>query len=260
MGIIDGAAILDELSDLKFYADCHVKESVTTTFDWLKELDLAGAPHATIVIAERQTAGKGRRGRTWESPVGGAWFGILLRPEFDLEQSSCISIVTSLALARGIETRYNQPVRVKWPNDLLLYDKKLCGILSELMTEGARIRALNLGMGVNVNNPVPTEARLGAISLAEVLGYDVDLEGFFGNVLRSFAETYQQFISGGFQSLMSDFESYSAIRDRIWIHRDDVNIEAEYCGLSETGRLIVKYDGKTEELIAEDVSLSLTES
>ena len=258
MANLDGAAILDQLRNLDFYSECHVKESVTTTFDWLKELVELGAPHATIVIAERQTAGKGRRGRTWESPVGGAWFGILLRPDFDVEQSSCMSIVCSVALAKGIENRYNLPVKIKWPNDLLLYDKKLCGILSELVTEGSNVRALNLGMGVNVNNVVPKEARLGAISISEILGHDVDLADFYGIVLRSFAETYRQFISGGLQSMMSDFESYSAITKKLWIDRDDEMIEAEYCGLSELGRLIVKYDGKTEELIADDVTLSLS--
>jgi len=259
MSAIDSEALLAQLSDLEFFQACHVRESVTTTFDWLKELDQANAPHGTIVIAEQQTAAKGRRGRGWESPKGGAWIGLLLRLDLDLSQISCLSIVTAVGVVKALNENFNLPAKIKWPNDVLLYDKKLCGILAELSNERDGTRALHMGIGVNVNNSVPRDARIGAIALADVLGYAVDLQAFCGIVLRSLAESYQTFLNEGFFPIKSAWETYSALGEKIWLHRNGNVIEADVLGISDVGRLIVKINNITEELIAEDVTLSLSE-
>jgi BirA family biotin operon repressor/biotin-[acetyl-CoA-carboxylase] ligase len=258
MATLDGNQILHQLSD-PFYPECHVRESVTSTFDWLKELERSGAPEGTIVIAGRQSAGRGRRGRVWQSPVGGAWFGILLKPKIPVAQSGCISVLSAVAIAHALREEYNRPVEVKWPNDLWLYQKKLGGILSELTTAGNRVESLLLGIGINVNNSVPKDVRIEAISLAETLGHDVDLQDFFVVVLTEFASLYKKFIAHGFESIRTEWERISALSEMIWIEREHEKISAKVRGLSPLGKLVVEIDGRIEELVADDVTLSLKE-
>ncbi|MBI1730885.1 biotin--[acetyl-CoA-carboxylase] ligase [Candidatus Acetothermia bacterium] len=258
MATLDGTEILRQLSD-PFYPECHVRESVTSTFDWLKELERSGAPEGTIVIAERQSAGRGRRGRVWQSPAGGAWFGILLKPKIPVTQSGCISVLSAVAIAQALREHYNRPVEVKWPNDLWLYQKKLGGILSELTTAGNRVESLLLGIGINVNNAVPKDVRIEAISLAETLGHDVGLQDFFAAVLTEFASRYRNFLEHGFELVRTEWERVSALSESIWIEREDQKIIARVRELSSLGKLVVEINGRIEELVADDVTLSLKE-
>ncbi len=252
-------SLIHSLLNKNFYPACHVRESVTTTFDWLKELESAGAPNGTLVIAKSQTAGRGRRGRTWQSPAGGAWFGILLRPPLSVAESGCISVVTAVAVAQALRDQYNRPVEVKWPNDLLLSQKKLGGILSELTSSGNRVESLLLGIGVNVNNSVPKDVRMEAISLSESLGREVDLAEFFAAVLNRFAVVYEQFLESGFEPVRAQWQRLSALKEKIWIERENKRIPASVIGLSEHGRLVVAVHGKVEELVADEVTLNLKE-
>ncbi len=140
---------------------------VSSTLDVLHELAGRGAPHGTVVVAGEQREGRGTRGRTWYSPPGGLWYSILYRrvAESALEQ---LSLRIGLGAVRAVESvAGGVRLGLKWPNDLMLGERKLGGILGEARWQGARLAWVVVGIGINVQNPVPTDMASTAVSLAD---------------------------------------------------------------------------------------------
>jgi BirA family biotin operon repressor/biotin-[acetyl-CoA-carboxylase] ligase len=136
-----------------------------STSDRLKQLARAGAPEWTAVVAEAQTGGRGREGRTWQSPPGGLYLSVLLRPR--AERAPLVPLAAGVALAEAVSS-LGVRVGLKWPNDLLVADRKLAGVLAESSSAGASVEWVVLGIGVNVAlDPLrlPEELRSGVTSL-----------------------------------------------------------------------------------------------
>lgn len=147
---------------------CHLAERVGSTLDVAHDLGENGAPAGTVVIAGEQTAGRGRDGRVWHSPPGGVWLAVLLRPP--AVPLGIVSIRAGLVLADVVDELLGAPVaRLKWPNDVLLDDRKLAGVLCEGRWQGDVLQWLTVGLGVNVANAIPEALRDTAIALAERL-------------------------------------------------------------------------------------------
>lgn len=118
-----------------------------------KRLAEEGAPHGTLVIAGRQEAGRGRRGRAWESPAqDGVFMTVLLRPDLKPKDASMLTLVAAMAVAKAVRQLYGLPAMIKWPNDVLLSGKKICGILTEMSAEIDSVNYLVTGIGINVSN------------------------------------------------------------------------------------------------------------
>jgi BirA family biotin operon repressor/biotin-[acetyl-CoA-carboxylase] ligase len=146
---------------------CEVHERVTSTLDVLRELAEDGAAPGTTVLADEQVAGRGRQGRRWYSPPGrGAWIGYLMRPE-DPSAVALVALRVGLAAADALEV-LGASVALKWPNDLILANRKLGGILCEARWRGARPAWVAVGVGLNVHGPMPGDLRDSAIALDEV--------------------------------------------------------------------------------------------
>ncbi|HXF95078.1 MAG TPA: biotin--[acetyl-CoA-carboxylase] ligase [Gemmatimonadales bacterium] len=142
--------------------------TLASALDAVHELAAQGAPAGTVVLAEEQTAGRGRDGRTWRSPAGGVWLGALLRPGGGALPA--IAVRVGLAVAEAVDGVLGRPVtRLKWPNDVLLQDRKLGGILCEGRWQGDALQWLAVGVGVNLANEIPAELGDRAIALREVL-------------------------------------------------------------------------------------------
>jgi BirA family biotin operon repressor/biotin-[acetyl-CoA-carboxylase] ligase len=249
----------NELRSEGFFAQWLYQESVSSTLDLARGMAEKGAPEGTVVIAGRQTAGRGRLGRFWESPPGGAWFSLLLRSLRDLGQAGCISVLSAVAIAQALRERYELPVLVKWPNDLFLYGKKLGGILVELSSVGARIDWLILGVGINVNNPLPQGTRVAPISLAVALSRCVALEDFYRVTLKALARSYLMFLREGFEPIRQCWKELSLLEDGVWVRKGQERFLARVRGLSQLGKLVVEREGRIEELVAEEVTLGLKE-
>jgi BirA family biotin operon repressor/biotin-[acetyl-CoA-carboxylase] ligase len=230
--------------------------SLGSTNDYLKQLAESGAPEGTVVIAREQTAGRGRFGRRWLSPKGGAWFSLLLRPPIPVEQAGCISVLIAVSLARALREHWGVPVGVKWPNDLYGSGKKLGGILIELSSRGQQITWLIAGVGINVNNELPKETRVAATSLARELGRDINLERFFEVALEAIARGYERFLAEGFDFLRKEWQGLSVLPKRIEVLTDAERLEAQVLGLSESGKLIVRVGESIRELTSEEVTLA----
>ena len=141
--------------------------TLTSTLDVVHEMGLRGGLHGTTVIAEEQTAGRGRDGRTWRSPVGGVWLGMLLRPGH--VELGALSVRAGLVVADAVDELLGAPAaRLKWPNDVLLADRKVAGVLCETRWQGESPEWLALGVGVNVCNEIPAELAGRAVALQEL--------------------------------------------------------------------------------------------
>jgi BirA family transcriptional regulator, biotin operon repressor / biotin---[acetyl-CoA-carboxylase] ligase len=141
--------------------------SVRSTMEHAREMALEDARCGAVVVAERQTAGRGRRGRQWASPIGGLFFTLVLAPTLAPEHAARVVMAGTIALCRTLRHLTGAPFQIEWPNDIYLRGRKVAGLLADYLVEGGVLRFLNLGVGTNVANRAPGS---GAISLADVTG------------------------------------------------------------------------------------------
>ncbi len=225
-----------------------------------RKLAEAGAPHGTLVVADCQNAGKGRRGRTWSSPRGmGIWMSILLRPSFPPMCASMLTLVAGMAVVRGVEQACSLHPLIKWPNDLVLEGKKICGILTEMSTEDEEIRYVVTGIGINVNNEeFPPEIRETAASLRMELGHAVRRSPVIAETARAFEEYYEIF------SRTRDMSGLREIYDGLLVNRGRevcvLDSKGSYrgraLGIDDEGSLLVeREDGQVVHVISGEVSV-----
>jgi BirA family biotin operon repressor/biotin-[acetyl-CoA-carboxylase] ligase len=161
-----------------------------STMDAAKQLARKGCPDFTTVIAGCQTSGRGRLNRQWLSDKGGLYFTVVLRPDLPPVLSFRVSFLASLTLARTLNEMFDVDVRVKWPNDLLVDERKICGMLSELEAEADRVAFINVGLGLNVNND-PSGIEPAATSLKAILGRKVSIKDIVARYLDAFEQRMQ---------------------------------------------------------------------
>ena len=235
-------------------------DELDSTNTKIKELAKGGAGHGTVVVADKQTAGKGRRGRTWESPEGtNLYFSILLRPTFATEKAPMLTLVMAYSAAKAIREQLHLDAMIKWPNDLVLSKKKICGILTEMTLDGTEIDYIVVGTGINVNlTEFPEELKNTATSLCMEKGETVDRKELLGNVLEEFWKQYERFLE--VQDLSYFQKEYNEML---------VNCGKEVCvlepgkeylatarGINELGELLVtKTDGSKAVVYAGEVSV-----
>ncbi|MBO4748843.1 MAG: biotin--[acetyl-CoA-carboxylase] ligase [Lachnospiraceae bacterium] len=225
-----------------------------------KRLAAQGEAGGIVVTARAQTAGRGRRGRTWESPAdANLYFTLLLRPEFETQKASMLTIVMALAVAKGIlENISNIPLGIKWPNDIWVNGRKVCGILTELTLDKNKIDNVIIGVGINVEaQSFPEELRDSAAALGE-FGQAPDKATLLSAILRQFDALYAQFCAAGdLTPLMDEYRALSLNLGRsVRILDPKGEYEAVARDVSPTGELIVELpDGETRNVFAGEVSL-----
>ncbi len=160
-------------------------QQLESTMDTARQSARSGCPHFTVVVAEQQSAGRGRLNRSWHSGSGGLYFTVVLRPQIPPALSPRLNLCASLVLAETLRKDYAIPARVKWPNDVLVDGRKIAGILAEMEAEADRVSYVNIGVGVNVNNN-PTPAEPGAVTMQEQVGSPVSRKKWLAAFLDSF--------------------------------------------------------------------------
>lgn len=236
----------------------HFFASTGSTNPDAKHFAEEGEPHGTIVVADRQTAGRGRRGRSWASPAGTSiYFTIVVRPQFAPDKASMITLVTALSVAQAIEEVTGLPAEIKWPNDIVVHRKKVCGILTEMsMTpEMDEIQFVVAGVGVNTNHDspedFPEEIRETATSLKIESGRQIDRAGLLERILARFEENYDTFVRiGDLSGLREAYQAHLINMDAQVLVLDPAG---EYTGIargiSKTGELIVERDNGEQVLV-----------
>jgi BirA family biotin operon repressor/biotin-[acetyl-CoA-carboxylase] ligase len=233
---------------------------VGSTNDYAKKLAAYDAGEGTVVVAETQTAGHGRRGRRWISPRGGLWFSLILRPEIRAAHAAKLVFVAGLAVAETLRKLYGLKVETKWPNDVLVDGRKICGILSEMNSIGERITFVTIGIGINANfakNILPEELGEGATSLMDELGRKIQLEKLLKVLLENLETTYEVFKEGAFDSLLSEWKKYAAFLGRkVEVEYDNEKLCGVATDIDDEGALLLKLDdGTTKRALVADVSI-----
>lgn len=190
--------------------EVRVLPEVGSTNDYLKEAAREGAPEGLVLLAERQTAGRGRLGRNFQSPAGkGLWLSLLLRPQCPPERLPQVTALTAVAVRRAILAACGLETGIKWPNDLVWQGRKLCGILTELETGGDGL-ALVIGIGLNVSQQpedFPPELRPTAVSLTQALGRKIPREPLAAALLRRLDAMYRDLLSGSLAPWRQDYRA-----------------------------------------------------
>jgi len=163
-----------------------------STMDRAREMALRGADGGSVFTAEKQSAGRGRNGRTWVSRQGGLFFSILERPRLTIADYTLLSLVIQIAVAKSLSSICGKQAVLRWPNDVYINSRKIAGISTEIAGEGDLINWLTGGVGVNVNNPVPSGK---ATSCAEVTGHFISRRQILNRILDEFENVKKTFTS-----------------------------------------------------------------
>lgn len=216
-----------------------VKEEVTSTNEVAKALALEGEPEGTVVTALRQTGGKGRLGRSWESPEGGVYLSVILRPELPAQDLTLLTVLSCLPVAQAIEECCHAVPRIKWPNDIKLNGKKVAGILVEACYRGGEPRFLIMGVGVNLNTDATRLSTPEAGSLKELCGKDLDPEHFLNVLLFKLDDFYSKFKKG--ERDMAAYGRYSeSIGQDVELRLGDQRVRGKGMHLEDDGSLVLR--------------------
>ncbi len=206
-------------------------KEVDSTNRVARELSEAGE---VVVMAERQTAGRGRLGREWMSEKGGLYFSMALSPRLPISEVPKLTLTAGVAVAEALSFAN---ARLKWPNDVLVDGKKVCGILSEVVGEDLSVRVV-VGIGVNVSNPVPDGVP--AANLNQ-LGCEVGILDVFEMVMASFSRRYSQLISGGWEEIRGRWVELSdTIGRRVKVSVAGESYEGVAVGIDSDGALLIE--------------------
>ena len=236
----------------------HFFDRIDSTNAKAKELAENGAKHGTLVVADSQSAGRGRLGRTWESQEGtGIFMTLILKPEVAMDRASMITLVTALAVAHGIKEVTGADVKIKWPNDIVLHGKKICGILTEMIVQPDNENYLVVGIGINVHNKSFPKELVSIASSLHLEGYEVHRVSLIEKMMEHFEVFYEKFLQtedlspmlDGYQELLVNKDKAVRVLD----FKEPFDGTAK--GITKRGELIVDTGEGTKLVSSGEVSV-----
>jgi len=241
------------------------KEEIDSTNEYAMRLANEGAPEGTLILTDFQTAGKGRLDREWFSTKGkNLLVSLLLRPELEVEAVQKITLATATILIESIKGFLKnrkikiKDLEVKWPNDVLLKGKKLCGVLAESKLQNKQIEALVLGIGLNLNmsqKEMSGEIKKSAISLIDEIKKPIIIEDFLAYFLKRFEKDYEKFERTNYSDAVRNWKKHcKQFGKPILIHAPDSEERGYFHDIHEDGYLIYRTeDGELKRLVAGDI-------
>ncbi|NQD67220.1 biotin--[acetyl-CoA-carboxylase] ligase [Bacillus haikouensis] len=241
----------------------HYEESVPSTQKIAHDLAGNGAVEGTLVIADEQTAGRGRLMREWHSSSGsGIWMSLILKPHLPPQKAPQFTLITAVAVVQAIEEVTELQPQIKWPNDILINGKKVTGILTELQAESDKINSIIIGIGMNVNHSIdhfPAEIRSIATSLAIEKGDLLSRAELVQTVLERIESLYTLYMKEGFTPIKLLWESYAvSIGKRIRARTINGTVEGTALGITAEGVLKIKdNDGTVHHIYSADIEVNI---
>ena len=236
----------------------HFARETDSTNLWIKRLAKEGASEGTLALAEFQSAGRGRLGRSWEVPEGtSVMMSILLRPKFEPQYAPTLTLVMGMAVAKAVKN-LGFDVSIKWPNDVVVSHKKICGILTEMGVRDGKIDYAVIGVGINVNiKEFPEEMVDKATSLYLESGREFDRSQIPGLVMEAFEKYYEKFAATcDLSGLKEEYESILANYNQPVRVLAKEPYEGVARGITDGGELLVeKTDGTIVAVSAGEVSV-----
>ena len=243
-----------------------VLDRVASTNRWAMTETTLG--HGAVVAALAQTEGRGRLGRTWQSPAGSLPFSLVLAPRLPPNEATLLTLATALGVVEGIHDTCGIELGIKWPNDLLWQGHKVVGILTEMRSDADRMARAVVGVGININTDtgreLPSEIAGRATSLAAITGQSIDPAALLRRVLTRLEPVYDGL--WGPHRVDARAQMMADYRDRCITLGQTVNVTrighrsqtGQAIAVDEEGRLVVEIDGQRHHLLSADVSLSAT--
>ena len=233
--------------------------TLTSTNDIAKQLAAIGTKEGTIVVAEIQSNGKGRLGRKWVSPEGGLWFSVIFRPKVRPKHALKLTLLGSVAMVKTVNRLYGLRAEIKWPNDVLINQKKVCGILTESEIQGKNMNFAVLGFGINANldlNAFPQHLRDSATTLKAQLRKRISREILLCRLLENVETCYDLFKNRKFETILDDWRRLSGfLGSYIEILDGQRKVEGRALDLDGDGALIVRLkDQNIHKVISGDVA------
>ena len=242
--------------------DIRVFQETTSTNDIIEKLARDKVKEGVVVFAESQTKGRGRLGRKWISPARkGLWFSVLLRPDMRPQETTQLTVAAATAIRRAIATATGLKAKIKWPNDILLNNRKAAGILTELSAEVDRVRHIILGIGVDVNlsaTEFPTELRKLATSLKIEAGKTISRPDLAVEILRELDHDYARIGAGRFEAIAHEWEEHCETLGRaVTIQLGERRIRGRAESLDDDGALRLRTEyGQLERITGGDVTIA----
>jgi BirA family biotin operon repressor/biotin-[acetyl-CoA-carboxylase] ligase len=231
-------------------------DSVSSTMDIAMQLGLKNSTEGTLVLTESQTKGRGRLGREWFSPrYKGIYLSLILKPKILLNQAPILTLMASVSICEAIKEIAALEAQIKWPNDILMHQKKLGGILTEINAEMDGIRFIVIGIGLNVNNDKKALIN-GATSLKEQKKEGINRIELLQEILRAIEKNYLTFQEKGAQSIIDKWRDYNiTLGKRVKIYSHKKHIEGQAVDIDTDGSLLLRSDsGLVQKVTAGDVA------
>lgn len=263
-GPLQPQIILEKLGQSLFSINPVFRRTLESTNTLAKELGSTGSPEGTIVVTEEQTAGRGRRGRSWISPPSvNILLSILLRPDLDPDNVFVLTMILGLAVIEAVKGATHLEPRIKWPNDLYVKRRKLAGILTEFSLKEREIEYVIMGLGLNVNwspgdRGLQGEFATPPTSILEETGIEISRNDLLVAILKIFEGYYLRVVSGEIESFYETWNKLSLIIGRnIEIESGDDVIRGKALRIDRSGALIIEdNEGQEQKILCGDVSLT----
>ncbi len=236
----------------------HYQMEVGSTNTLAKQFAEEKNSHGLLVTADIQNSGKGRRGRSWVSPKGcGIWMTLVLKPELDPRNASMLTLVAALAVAKGICEVTKLDAKIKWPNDIVVNKKKVCGILTEMNAELDFINYVVVGIGINANiTEFPDEIKGVASSLYLESGNRINRSDLICKSLEYFEKYYETFLNAGNLSIiMEEYNTFLINKGKMVKILGDTQLVGTAKGINEKGELIVTVGEEDITVMSGEVSV-----
>jgi len=228
----------------------HYYSEITSTMDLAVDLARQGCPGSTVVVADRQTNGRGRMAREWISEEGGLYFTMVVRPDIPIDQAHLMNLAAAVEMNNLLRSSYDIDSWLKWPNDILVEGSKICGLLSQMEMEGGLVEFLTIGVGLNVNN-TPDSKVPGATSLKNILGCHVPRKDLLANFIGRFETRLESFDPS---ALIDDWKEYNnTIGKKVAVVTQKKTFEGTALDIDDQGGLIIEgADGVQDTVVYGD--------
>ena len=253
---IKAGEILKDLDTQYVGKNLYVYNEVTSTNTIARFLSENGVENGSVVISEKQSSARGRSGKSWASPLGGIWLSIILAPDVDHSKLPLITLATGVAVARTLEKIGVENPEIKWPNDIIINDKKVCGILTEAVTKSNAIENVIVGVGIDANldmNQLPEELQDETTTIKIELGREENENLLIKIFLEEFENINELFNHEEYEKILKEWRKRSYTIGKTVEVRKPFNkfYDAYVIGISKEGALVVeKNDGSLEKVIS----------
>ena len=235
-----------------FFKNIFVYEEIHSSNSKAKELAQKGAEEGTLIITKIQKRGKGRFNRVWESPEGGLYLSIILKPNCTPDKTTILPLLTSIVVSKTIDI-YAPSSKIKWPNDVLLNDKKIAGILLESEVLKNKVEYVILGIGINLNtdtNLLTKNVQLISTSLSKEIGKNIDYYSFLKDLLNNFHKYYKIFCNENYNLIIKEWKNQSdTIGKRVHIKTSTEQLTGKVIDIDQSGFLILNTIKGTQKKI-----------